>query len=190
MGTRGITEVTYNNKIVVSQYGQWDHYPSGQGITILNFLRSQDNIEKLKTNLNLHLTYQVSEDELKKICSEFFDERGRILTADVDAFDKTYPGLTRDTGGKILTVIAKATEPIALKFEDSSFKNNRLFCEGVYEINLDDETFTTRYNRYQNPNDEDVFTISFAEAQLITNDEYLTRAKCGVYQYEKQAQAV
>lgn len=188
MGTRGITEVTYNGKVVVSQYGQWDHYPSGQGVTILNFLSKPTNIDKLKKNFDLHLTYQASEEELKKIYSEYFDEQGRGSMADGEAFGKAYPSLTRDTGGQILDVIANATDPIPLQFEDSSFKDDRLFCEGVYEINLDDETFTTRFNRYENPNDEDVLTLTFKEVQEITYEDYCERAKCGVYQYHKESQ--
>ena len=185
MGTRGITEVIYNDKLVVSQYGQWDHYPSGQGITVLNFLRDELNIDKLKANLMLHLTYEASDEELKKIYAEYFDEQGRGSMADGEAFGKAYPSLTRDTGAEILSVIANAkTDPIPLTLEPQSFRDDRLFCEGVYTINLDDETFTTRYNRYQNENDEDVFTISFSEAQTITDEEYLTKAKCGVYQYQ------
>ena len=47
MGTRNLSLLKYNNKIIVAQYGQWDGYPSGQGKTILEFCRSTDNIEKL-----------------------------------------------------------------------------------------------------------------------------------------------
>ena len=37
MGTRNLTCVVLDGKYVVSSYGQWDGYPSGQGKTILNF---------------------------------------------------------------------------------------------------------------------------------------------------------
>ena len=33
MGTRGLTMVVSKGKTRVAQYGQWDHYPSGQGRT-------------------------------------------------------------------------------------------------------------------------------------------------------------
>lgn len=190
MGTRGVTEVIYNGKLVVSQYGQWDHYPSGQGLTVLNFLRDELNIDKLKANLMLHLTYSASDEELKKIYDEYFDEQGRASMADEEAFEKAYPSLTRNTGAGILEVIANAkTTPIPLQLEPESFKDDRLFCEGVYTINLDEETFTTRYNRYQNPRDEDVLVMTFDACKTVTDDEYLTRARCGVYQYQ-QAQLV
>jgi len=182
MGTRGITEVIYNGEIVVSQYGQWDHYPSGQGITAFKFLRSQENIDNLKKNLAL--VYVPSDDEYKAIVSKYSDERGMMTMEQGDEFSKMYPSLTRDTGAGILEVIANATNPVPL-FLDLEFKDDRLFCEGVYTINLDDNTFTTRYNRYENDNDEDVYTLSFEQILYTGEDDYLERAKCGVYQYQK-----
>lgn len=185
MGTRGVTEVIYNGKLVVSQYGQWDHYPMGQGLTVLNFLRDELNIDKLRANLMLHLTYSASDEELKNIYSNYFGDDGLATSDDKEAFNEAYPSLTRNTGAGILSVIANAkTTPIPLQMEPESFKDDTLFCEGIYTINLDDDTFTTRFNRYKNENGEDVLTISFSEAQTITDDEYLTRAKCGVYQYQ------
>jgi hypothetical protein len=189
MGTRGITEVIYNDKIVVSQYGQWDHYPSGQGITILNFLSNPLNIDKLKNSLNLHLTYEASDDELKKIYANYFREDGMGSLEDGERFSKDYPSLTRDTGSGILEAIANTKDPMPLVL-DKEFKDDRLFCEGVYTINLDDDTFTTRFNRYQNDNDEDVLTLTFQEVREITNEDYCERAKCGVYSYHKESQAV
>lgn len=182
MGTRGVTEVIFENKTVVAQYGQWDHYPMGQGITILNFLRDQDNIDKLWTNLNLHLTYEASDEELKKIYANYFNEDGMGTFEDGKRFGEDYPSLTRDTGGGILEVIANATEPVPLVL-DKDFKNDDLFCEGIYTINLDDETFTTEFHG-------ETLTITFERCLTITDDEYLTEAKCGVYQYHKQEQAV
>ena len=180
MGTRGITEVTYNDKIVVSQYGQWDHYPSGQGVTILTFLSNKNNIDKLKNSFDLHLTYEASNEELKKIYANYFDETGMGTMEQSDNFGKDYPSLTRDTGGGILKVIANATEPIPLVL-DKEFRNDDLFCEGVYEINLDDETFTTIFG-------ETTLTLSFERCLTISDDEYLTEAKCGVYQWQKAQQ--
>lgn len=42
MGTRNLTCVQLDGKMRVAQYCQWDGYPSGQGLTVLKFLRSMD----------------------------------------------------------------------------------------------------------------------------------------------------
>lgn len=179
MGTRGITKVIANGEAVVAQYGQWDHYPSGQGITILNFLTAPGNIEKLRKNLSY--VYYPSDEQMQEI-SEKYSEGGWMTMEQSNQFAADYPSLTRDTGGNILYVIADATQEIPLS-RDLEFEDDRLFCEGVYEINLDNDTFTTRFNRYENPNDEDVLTIKFSELATLTAEEYLEKAKCGVYQY-------
>ncbi len=41
MGTRNLTCVYLDGKCKVAQYGQWDGYPEGQGVTCLNFLRDE-----------------------------------------------------------------------------------------------------------------------------------------------------
>ena len=51
MGTRGLTSVKVNGETKIAQYGQWDHYPSGQGIVALNFLRNF-NEEHFRTQLS------------------------------------------------------------------------------------------------------------------------------------------
>ena len=42
MGTRGLTQVILDGEYKISQYGQWDHYPSGAGVEVLDFLRTMD----------------------------------------------------------------------------------------------------------------------------------------------------
>ena len=39
MGTRNLTMVISNGKTKVAQYGQWDGYPDGQGMTALSTLK-------------------------------------------------------------------------------------------------------------------------------------------------------
>ncbi len=170
MGTRGITEVVFQNQIVVSQYGQWDHYPMGQGLDVLNFLRDLSNIEKLKRNLPL--VYEVSGETIDLL----YRKHG-------NNFETLYPSLTRDVGAKVLEIIANAETKVPF-YLDKDFKTERLFCEGVFEINLDEQTFTTRTNRYKNPLNENVLTLSFLECLTIDDHEYLTRAKCGAYAYK------
>lgn len=41
MGTRNLTMMVIDGKFRIAQYGQWDGYPEGQGITILKFMRDK-----------------------------------------------------------------------------------------------------------------------------------------------------
>ena len=51
MGTRNLTIVISDDKRKIAQYGQWDGYPSGQGVTALKFLRKMD-MTKFKAALD------------------------------------------------------------------------------------------------------------------------------------------
>ena len=63
MGTRNLTVVYHGGKHVVAQYGQWDGYPEGQGITCLDFLHRQNgNFDNFKSKLAL-LRFKTDEDK-------------------------------------------------------------------------------------------------------------------------------
>lgn len=51
MGTRHLICAVSDNKYRIAQYGQWDGYPSGQGLAVLAFLKSP-MVERLKQNLD------------------------------------------------------------------------------------------------------------------------------------------
>lgn len=176
MGTRGLTKVIYQDEVRVAQYGQWDHYPSGQGVTVFEFLRGADNISKLKNGITNNI-FVPSESEYEGMVKPFQNEDGWMNMEQAEAFSKQYPSLTRDTGAEILSVIANATGTVPL-YLDIEFENDDLFCEGVYTINLDDETFTTKYGGHET-------VISFADVYNIGIEDYLIRSKCGVYEYQK-----
>ena len=49
MGTRNLTIVRNKEGIIrVAQYGQWDGYPEGQGMTALSFIKNKDNLAQLE----------------------------------------------------------------------------------------------------------------------------------------------
>lgn len=176
MGTRGITEVIFENEIVVSQYGQWDHYPSGQGLVVFNFLKNAANIEQLTNNLGL--IERPSTEELDRIFDGYRNEYNMMNMEQGDRFNKDYPSLTRDTGAGILDVIANATGPVPL-YVDLDFKNDDLFCEGVYSVDLTNKTFTSSYNGVEK-------TITFEELGGMTETQYLELMQCPVHEYNTQ----
>lgn len=171
MGTRGITEVIFEGKTVIAQYGQWDHYPSGQGLVAFKFLKSPGNIDSLINNLGL--IYYPSTAELDNMYAPYTNENGMMTMDDGDRFNNDYPSLTRDTGARILEVIATATESVPIYLSDD-FKDDALMCEGVYTVNLDDRTFTSYYN------DEET-TIPFSQLLSLDEEQYLEKVKCPVY---------
>jgi hypothetical protein len=168
MGTRNLTKVIKDGKIVVAQYGQWDGYPSGQGLTGLFSVMSEDIIAGLEANLNL--IYYPSEDELLEMWKPFTGRahaEGWVTLEEGKAFGAKYPSLTRDTGTEILQVISKATEPVPLKLE-IEFEEDDLFCEGVYEVNLDNKTYRSVFDQYE-------IVITFDEARELGVEGYLAK---------------
>jgi len=125
MGTRNLTIVKENEQYKVAQYGQWDGYPSGQGSTVLNFLKIS-NLDIFKERLNA--VYYLTKEDLDK----------RQYNLDVSALElkELYPELSRDTGAEILWLIYKSMTDVGLK-DSLSFAGDSLFCEWAYLINLD-----------------------------------------------------
>ena len=135
MGTRGLTKVIYKNQVIVAQYGQWDHYPEGQGVTLFHTLQDSDVVKNF----------------IKKIPQIYYpsDEQLDVIYKSVtwDNADEQVPTLTRNTGGEIFEVIADWDDsPIPL-VRDLDFEKDELFCEGLYTINLDTGFFHTQFGR-------------------------------------------
>ena len=170
MGTRGLTIVTYNNETRVAQYGQWDHYPSGQGVIALNFLRDPKNVEALRNNIDK--CYWIDPAAHEAIVDEFTGQsstgKGWMTMEESDLYCAAYPSLHRDTCAKILQVIAEATGPVPLQ-DQSDFANDTLMCEGIYSVDLDRNVFTSEYAPYP--------TKSYDLDNLPTPEEYLEAFK-------------
>jgi hypothetical protein len=167
MGTRGLTKVIKNGEIVVAQYGQWDHYASGQGTTAFFAVQRSDVIERLSDKVDT-LCYYPSEDERKAMSKPFEDGsmEGWMTMESGKSFSETYPSMSRDTGAEILYVIADAEDKVPL-FLDIDFEKDELFCEGVLTVNLDNQTFTSNFG-------EDV-VLTFDEVREMTIKDYLLR---------------
>lgn len=164
MGTRNLTMVVCDGKMKVAQYGQWDGYPDGQGVTILNFLSNKENITKLK-------------DKLK--CVRFLEPKGKDKEL-VESYDKNAPVwsndpdnrteeqkswfenyINRDIAGEILEKIANSERSEIILRDHSGFIKDSLFCEWAYLVDLDKNTFEV-YEGYQKeklPEDQRFYSV-------------------------------
>ena len=138
MGTRNLTAVYLDGEYRIAQYGQWDGYPEGQGMTCLLFLRDSMN-EKLFRD-RLKETRFMSYDEIREIYIQGgADDSGFISIAEAKKVEHEYPGLSRDLGAAILYEVQggriKALE------NSIEFAAHGLFCEWAYVIDLDKRTF-------------------------------------------------
>jgi hypothetical protein len=164
MGTRNLTCVVLNNEYKVAQYGQWDGYPSGTGLDILEFLRKND--------LN------VFKEKVSKI---------KLHTNEYEYNENLPIEYSRNTGGKILDVIINGE--IKELYSSLDFANYSLFCEWGYVIDFDKNTFEVyegfnerilnKSERFYNNNlsDGNYYPIKFIKSydlnSLPTNEEFL-----------------
>lgn len=120
MGTRHNITVILDKKEKVSQYGQWDGYPTGQGEAIAEFLRNVD-MRRFRQKVR----------KLRRI----FKYEINVVNETPD-WQKVYPYLSRDAGADVLGMIDKGLVKFVLRNKDMSW------CEYLYEINLDNNTVT------------------------------------------------
>lgn len=128
MGTRNSTIVISKGKTKVAQYGQWDGYPTGQGQTIAYFLKKVD-LDKFIEQVDNLGAY--TNEELEQAYRQESDERKEMS-----------PALNRDHGADILNLIHNGVVTKVHIDEDfkEDFKNDGLFCEYYYTIDLDKQT--------------------------------------------------
>lgn len=144
MGTRNLTCVFIDGKYKIAQYGQWDGYPSGQGAIILNFIRNQKNINKLKTALNRIRFFDASGRD-KEFIESYNDNAPKWSnepdkrTAEQKKWFESF--ISRDIGGQILENVAQSNEPEILLDDSLTFAGDSLFCEWAYVVDFDKGTF-------------------------------------------------
>lgn len=128
MGTRHLQSViTKEGKKKISQYGQWDGYPRGQGVEILEYLR-KGNLKKYQSNLS----------KIPKITKKQVD----MINKD-PAWDKNYPYISRDCGYKIHQMIENGEVKFIVLMDE---KEANEWCEGFYTIDFSKNTFTSEYH--------------------------------------------
>lgn len=122
MGTRNLTAVMVDGEYKIAQYGQWDGYPSGQGRTVLNFLK-RTNLERFK-------------DRVRE-CRFLTPEECSKIDA-IPNWHEKFKHISRDMGAKIL---GKVNHGVRRIINNINFANDSLFCEWCYVVDLDKETF-------------------------------------------------
>lgn len=143
MGTRNLTMVIKDHETKVAQYGQWDGYPEGQGLTILSFLQEPSNIEKLreilpKIRFENQKDSQVKDEFLKSIRST----NEWVNMEQAEQFYKQYPLHNRNLGGEILSRLLEHSEqPEIVLVNEEGFASESMFCEWAYVVDLDKNTF-------------------------------------------------
>lgn len=128
MGTRHLqTVINKDGEVKVRQYGQWDGYPSGQGLDILQYLRTAD-LDKYQANLTFG---PITDEQADSINREYL----------MGGWQTEYPYMHRNCGAKIHQMI----EAGVVQFVSLLPKEEDYWCEGFYVINFQDMTFTTNY---------------------------------------------
>jgi hypothetical protein len=163
MGTRGLTKVIdLEGRTKVAQYGQWDHYPSGQGINMLNIISKYGMLDRIERNLKK--VHWLNEDEVSSMI-EGYHTNGMMNMEQSQQFESIYPALSRNTCTDILNVIAYSTGYTLGLRDDSEFEQDDLMCEGVYTINYKTRTFISQYGEAK---------VIFSLDSLPTNEIYLS----------------
>jgi hypothetical protein len=163
MGTRNLTKVIDSTgRTKVAQYGQWDGYPSGQGISMLSFISEYKMLDKIERSLRK--VHFLSEDEAETFSKDFCDSDGMMTMEQSESFETIYPSLSRNTGSDILKVMVYSTGYTLPLIDNSDFENDELFCEGIYTINFQTKKFISRFGIHE---------VEFAFDSLPTAENYL-----------------
>lgn len=133
MGTRNLTIVYKDGEYKVAQYGQWDGYPEGLGVTLLDFLKgvNMDTFRKAIDNMSFY-----TQEEIDNINKQIAKVREGLPTYE---WQRDYPHLSRDCGGEILNYIV--FQNVTKVQNDIEFAADSLFCEWAYVIDLDTNKF-------------------------------------------------
>lgn len=152
MGTRHSQMVI--NKVgetKVVQYGQWDGYPSGQGVDILAFLRDADlnkydeEVSKLidaKSLYNHAENFNPHYDKINKWVDEV--QKRKLPSAEErEIFESNdeYYCLSRDCGSKLHKMIYEGRVKVVRLDEEG-----KDWCEGFYTIDLQKGIFHAEYH--------------------------------------------
>lgn len=140
MGTRGMNMIVVDGEFKCAQYNQFDSYTNGQGLTALKFLRDEMKFEQFKQKV-LQSSW-ISEEEHKQLWIEAGAEPDSDMV-DLDVskkFKEKNLHLHRDCGANIYALIQNSANGLKLQ-NDIEFAADSLFCEWLYVVDMDKNTF-------------------------------------------------
>jgi len=138
MGTRNLTMVVHKFETKVAQYGQWDGYPSGNGLKVLDFLRKHKMITFKEKLSNVRFVTDEDRKEIDNYLKSIGSKDGWINMDQARKYHERYPYLSRDIGADILDMIYNyAGDEKMMINDETKFASDSLFCEWAYLINLD-----------------------------------------------------
>lgn len=145
MGTRNLTMVIdHKGDVKIAQYGQWDGYPSGVGVNVLNFIKNNELFDSLKSKLSK--VRFLDEEGIDKDFVESYNKNAGEFSNQPDNRtneQKKWFNLycNRDLAEEVLINIANSEdEEIILLNRESTAKNDG-WVEYSYVINLKENTF-------------------------------------------------
>ena len=140
MGTRHLIAAKVDGEYKLAQYGQWDGYPEGEGVAVLDFLvNKMDRDAFLAALRNCRF---IGREEINAELVKFGadpNDNYTIRLSDYDRFSEAHPEWSQDTGSKILEEI-QSRGGCGLK-NDLGFAADSLFCEWAYVLDFDAGTF-------------------------------------------------
>ena len=146
MGTRNTTMVIdKQGEIKVAQYGQWDGYPSGQGATILKFLKAKTRRTKLENKLK-RVVLVDEKDEFIVNYNHRIDTNSR--TPEDEKWFNSF--ITRDIGGEILENIANSKEK-AINLIDRGDKETDQWVQWVYKVDFKENKLFVHFSAFAPP---------------------------------------
>ena len=178
MGTRNLTVVIQDNKIKISQYGQWDGYYSYTGREVLKFCREylHNEYDRKKFVEKVNLCKQVTKS-FEKTMDAIIDKMGRQNGKEFCVpFNQLFPQLSRDTGFKILHIIQELS---AYDFDVNDEDN----LTQHYPIHLCLDTFGVEYTNVIDLDNNMVYMLTCHDF----NDESLGTTELISKTYTKQS---
>ena len=183
--------VVMDGETKVAQYGQWDGYPSGQGVTIQQFLKKY-SIKKFKEVLQrVKFIDEAKQKEIDDWLKTIGVTDGWMNMEQAEKYHAMYPLLTRDNGAAVLFLMMESVYDTIWLHDSSDFASDSLFCEWAYVLDLDkrvleihkgfNKTPVSENSRFANQEISDngycqvapFMTFTFAEMKKMSANEFV-----------------